>query len=92
MSSEIKNDKEQNRFVIEMDGSEAFVKYNESESTLDLYSTFTPPELRGKGLAEKVVRAAFEYARANNLKVIPTCPYIPTFLKRNEEYLKDVSS
>lgn len=47
---------------------------------MDLYHTFTNPALRGKGLAALVARAALEFAKENNLKVIPTCPYIQTFI------------
>ena len=48
--------------------------------------TYTDPGLRGKGLAAHVVRAAFEYAKENNLKVVPTCSYVQAFIKRNDEY------
>ncbi|PIW70604.1 MAG: GNAT family N-acetyltransferase, partial [Ignavibacteriales bacterium CG12_big_fil_rev_8_21_14_0_65_30_8] len=43
-------------------------------------------ELRGKGVAEKIVTEAFNYAKENDLKVIPTCPYINYFLSKNEEF------
>ncbi|MWB92853.1 GNAT family N-acetyltransferase [Flavobacterium sp. GA093] len=29
----------------------------------------------GKGVGKKLVMAAVEYARANNLKIIPLCPF-----------------
>lgn len=86
--SDVINDLQGSRFVIAIEGFEAYVLYTEDKETLDLYSTFTPRELRGKGLAEKVVKAAFEYAREKGLKVIPTCPYIHTFLERNPDYKK----
>lgn len=89
--SNVINDTQGSRFVITIDNFEAYVLYAEGKETIDLYSTFTPRELRGKGLAEKVVKAAFEYARENGLKVIPTCPYIRTFIERNPDYQKDIA-
>jgi predicted GNAT family acetyltransferase len=84
--NEIFNDKHGNRFVLDVEGNEVYVLYTEDKDTLDLYSTYTPPQLRGQGLAEKVVLAAFEYAKENNLKVIPSCWYVKKFLEKYTEY------
>jgi predicted GNAT family acetyltransferase len=56
------------------------------EEKINLYHTFTHPALRGKGLAAQVVRAAFEFVKENNLKVIPTCSYVQAFISKNDEY------
>lgn len=86
MLDEIINDKPGNRFVLDVDGNEVYVLYSENKEMLDLYSTYTPPQLRGQGLAEKVVLAAFEYAKEKNLKVIPSCWYVRKFLEKHTEY------
>lgn len=83
---EVIHDKENNRFVININGLESFVEYSLYENVMDLYHTYTPPQLRGKGLAEKVVRAAIEYAKKNKLKVIPSCSYVAVFMQRHPEY------
>ena len=80
------HEKGNKRFVIYVDKYEAFVEYNTGEGKLNLHHTHTDPELRGKGLAAQVVRAALEFARKNNLKVVPTCSYVRAFLKKNGEY------
>lgn len=54
--------------------------------TIDIYHTFVGPSLRGKGMAGKVAAEAFAYAKAEGLKVVPTCSYIAgAFLDRNPE-------
>lgn len=83
---EVIHNKNKSRFVIRIDGEESFVEYSLYDKVMNLYHTYTPPRLRGKGLAEKVVRAAIEYAKENNLKVIPSCSYVALFLKRHPEY------
>ena len=89
----VEHDTAAHRFVIRLDGREAFLAYRQSGTTLDFYHTFVPPEFRGRGLAEQVVRAGFEYAKAQHLTVIPTCPYISaTYLKRHAEYQPLVTS
>lgn len=86
MDFEIKQDVEQNRFVSIVEGYEAVVEYTMIDNVVDLYRTFTPPELRGKGVAGKIVKYALEYAKENNLKVIPTCSYVKGYIERHENY------
>jgi len=81
------NDKSNSVFVTEVDGKEAYLRYTmKGENVIDFIYTYTPPELRGNGLAEKIVREGFLFAKGSKLKVIPTCPYIMYFLSKNEEY------
>ena len=85
------NDKQGSRFVLDMNGQEIYVLYAEDKETIDLYSTYTPSQLRGQGLAEKVVLAAFEYAQEKNLKVIPSCWYVREFVEKHPEFQNIVS-
>ena len=78
--------KEEKCFVIYAEGKEVYVKFEIKNNKMDLDHTYTNPELRGKGLAALVVRAALEFAKGNNLKVIPTCSYVRSFISKNEEY------
>ena len=75
------------RFCVQLDGNEAVLQYRWQGQVLDLYHTEVPPVFRGRGIAEQLCRAAFEYAKANGLRVVPSCPYISgTYLKRHPEY------
>ena len=84
MEKEVK--REDKRFVINVDGKEVYVEYEMKDSKIDLDHTYTHPDLRGRGLAAQVVRAALEYAKENNFKVIPTCSYVRSFISKNDEY------
>jgi predicted GNAT family acetyltransferase len=83
---EVYHDKTNSSFVIKIDDAFSYVSYNLNEDVMELYTTYTAPQLRGRGLAERVVRAALEFAKENNLKVIPSCSYVKVFLERNPEY------
>lgn len=48
--------------------------------------TLVPPELRGRGVAEKLVRAALAEARARGCRVVPQCSYVARFIERHAEY------
>ena len=86
MEEKVIHEKENERFVIYAEGNEVYVEYTMRNNTIDLHHTYTHPALRGKGLAAHVVRAALEFAKENNLKVIPTCSYVQSFIAKNDEY------
>jgi predicted GNAT family acetyltransferase len=48
--------------------------------------TVVPPELRGRGIAEALVRAALADARAAGRKVVPACSYVARFMERHREF------
>ena len=92
MEPEVIHEKENERFVIYTEGNEVYVEYTMTSNKIDLHHTYTHPALRGKGLAAHVVRAALEFAKENNLKVIPTCSYVQAFIAKNDEYKKLIAS
>ncbi|MBF4491444.1 N-acetyltransferase [Flavobacterium sp. MR2016-29] len=42
-------------------------------------------EFSGKGVGKKLVLAAVDYARSNNLKIIPLCPFAKSVFDKNED-------
>ena len=42
--------------------------------------------LKGKGAGAQLVHEAVEYARANNIKIIPLCPFANSVFKKKPEY------
>ena len=86
MEEKVVHEKENERFVIYSEGNEVYVEYSMIGNDINLYHTYTHPALRGKGLAAHVVRAALEFAKENNLKVVPTCSYVQAFIAKNDEY------
>ncbi len=78
------HDKENHRFILNSDGGIVQTKYRMvDEKTIEFYSTHTPIELRGKGLARKVVERGLDFAVQNDFKVIATCWYVAKTLDRN---------
>merc|ERR1711934_1202592 len=86
-SSEAKpvaHDETKQRF--ECDG--AFCQYEIQEVTgnIDIIKTSSPPEKRGQGLAGRVVEQAFAFAKDKGVKIVPTCSYVPHFVKKNSQW------
>ena len=57
---------------------------------LTVYHTEVAPKAEGRGFAKKLLNAMVEHARANQLKVIPLCPYVHAQFKRHEDAYADI--
>ena len=75
-----------NRFEVVINGDMATLIYGLTPGVIDLQHTSVPGSLRGRGLASALAHAALEYARQAKLKVIPTCPFVRTYLTSHPEY------
>ena len=42
--------------------------------------------LRGEGVGYKLVEAAVNYARENQLKILPLCPFAAAVFRKRDEY------
>ncbi|MEO6246707.1 MAG: GNAT family N-acetyltransferase [Opitutaceae bacterium] len=74
------------RFETIVDGFVAIADYELAAGTMVMTHTFVPPELRGRGIAEKLVRAALDWAATEGLRVVPACSYVAAFVHRHPEY------
>jgi hypothetical protein len=73
------------RFYMRTEHGEAELLYEIDKNTMSIFHTFVPDEDRRKGFAERLAFAAFDFAKRNNLKVKPDCPYIEHFLDMHRE-------
>jgi len=48
--------------------------------------TFTPPEARGKGIAQALVEALVEDARELGFTIVPACSYVAAQFRRHPEW------
>ncbi len=90
MDFEIK--KGNNRFYIgenEDNDIARITYYYEQEKVIVINHTFVDVELRGKSIAGKLLAKVIEYAKENDLLIIPKCSYAVVKMTRNDEY-KDI--
>ena len=79
----VRHDEAGHRFVAEVEGHEAVMDYVVVDpSTVDFTHTWTPPELRKRGIAAAVVSTALAWARAEGKRVIPSCWYVRAYLEK----------
>lgn len=84
MKSHIKHLADKHRFVITVEGHNAFVSYLLSGNALIIEHTFVPKPLRGRGLAELLVKAAYDYAHESDLICQATCSYAASWLSEQK--------
>lgn len=84
---EIEHDVEDQKFYSRIDGAEAYLQYILiNGKTMNMIKTYVPNNLRGKGIAAKIVEAGLKYAAEKNYKIIPTCSYVEVYIERHPEY------
>jgi predicted GNAT family acetyltransferase len=57
-----------------------------NENTFIIEHTVVDPVYGGKGLGKQLVKAAVNFARENNYKIIPLCPFAKGIFDRMPEF------
>lgn len=78
-------------FELAVDGKRAgYLSYSlAGDTTMIVEYVEVNPSLRGKGLGERLVAAAVDWARANRRQIVPLCSYARAVFARTPAY-KDV--
>ena len=64
----------------------AVLDFTVTDGRWDLVHTHALPAARGTGIASRLVRFALDRARAEGVRIIPSCPYLPVWLDRHPDY------
>ena len=78
----------ENRFETWIEGRLSKLDYMEDDNTIVMTHVGVYPEHRGQGVAGKLTEVALEYAKEKSLRVIPMCPYIAAYIRRNPQYME----
>ena len=74
------------RFEAMVDGHLSIAEYELAGNRMTMTHTVVPSELRGRGIAEFLVRAALVEARASGRRIVPECSYVAKFIERHQEF------
>ena len=88
----VAHNEEARRFELLVDGLRALITYRGFPDRIIFDHTEVPKPMEGTGLAARLARVAFDFARANHLRVVPLCPYVSSFIRKHPEYHDLVSS
>jgi len=56
------------------------------DNVITIDHTYVAPELRGQGIAKKLLDRLVTWARTENKKIIPICSYAKQQMENNDEY------
>src|SRR4051812_37034885 len=72
---------ERSRFEISVDGEIAgFTEYRRRPGLIAFIHTLIDPRFEGHGLASQLVRTALSEARSDGLSVLPSCPFVRSYI------------
>ena len=91
MTDRVTDNLSKSRFEMWEQGKMAFANYRREGDRLVIWHVESPPELRGVGMAGRLMAGLLEYARERHQKVVPLCPYAADFIRRHPQY-QDVAS
>ncbi|MCQ9628279.1 N-acetyltransferase [Cetobacterium somerae] len=70
--------------------AELIYSINSAEKTLKLSSTWVEEEYRNQNLATTLTEKFIEFAKLNNLKIIPICSFGKAYFKRHNNKYQDI--
>jgi len=73
----------ESRFEIALEGTLSVLDYVRTGDDMAITHTFVPSTLRGRGIAEALMKAAITHALAERLTIDPVCSYAARYLQKN---------
>lgn len=81
------NNPELQRFEMRDDGRlTAFVQYRLRGTVVDLLHTETLPGNEGSGYGSELVRATLDDARSRGWQVLPSCPFVRSYIAEHPQF------
>jgi hypothetical protein len=80
------NNEAAHRFEVVEDDHLAELDYQRQGNRIIFTHTGVPAALEGRGIGGALVKAGLEYARSNELQVVPLCPFVRSYIERKPEY------
>jgi uncharacterized protein len=77
---------ERRRFELQERGMTAFATYRREDDRLVIVHVESPPPLRGKGTADRLMRAIASDARERQLTIVPLCGYARAWFRRHPDF------
>jgi uncharacterized protein len=77
---------EEKQYEFHIDGLVPRVEYAKVLDHIYLNHTEVPPELKGKNIGKILVKKVLEDIEKKKLTLVPLCPFVASYIKRNPEW------
>lgn len=84
MTQSVTDNTQESRFELVEDGCVAYADYRKDGKMLYINYVFSPPELRGKGTAGRLMEGIVAAARSGDLEIVPICGYAAAWMRRRK--------
>ena len=82
----VRNNAALSRFELDTGDGIAVANYRVAPGVLTIHHTEVPPQLRGRGIASRLIRETLELVRADRLKVVAGCAFVRRFMATHPEF------
>ncbi|MBP0444493.1 N-acetyltransferase [Roseomonas sp. SSH11] len=87
MAAQVTDNAARHRFEMQEGEATAIIAYRQAgPGRIDMLHTEVPESLSGQGVGSRLVQGALDLARADGLKVVPSCSFVAAYIKRHPEY------
>lgn len=76
----------ENQFEFTVKDATAFLEYYKEENKIFFTHTEAPVVLQSTGVASRLVKQSLQYAKDNNLIVVPLCTYVFNYINKHPEW------
>jgi predicted GNAT family acetyltransferase len=85
-SLEVRHNVSARRFEVPLGEKLGLIIYHKDGDTYNLFHTEVPPEYQGQGIADHMTHFALETVQAEGGRVVPSCSFIRTYIRRHRQY------
>ncbi|CAD5990257.1 Acetyltransferase [Agreia sp. COWG] len=86
-SREVRHEPDAHRYTLWVDGEQVGqADYELRENTIAITHTEVDPSRQGSGLGGSLVKGMLDQLAEGELRVIPACPFVATYVERHDEY------
>jgi predicted GNAT family acetyltransferase len=85
-SAQVVHNSAAQQFELHVGEKLCLLQYRIANGKIVIFHTEVPETIQNRGLAERMTETALDFARAQNLKVDPRCPYTAAYLRKHREY------
>ena len=73
------------RWTVDLEGQRSLLDYHLADGVMTIRHTEVPEAVGGRGIASRLVGAAFAWARAQGYRVRPACEYAAVWVQRHPQ-------
>jgi predicted GNAT family acetyltransferase len=82
----VTRNEDEHRFETWIDGILSKLDYIQDGKNFVITHVGVHPDLRGQGIAGRIVEVSLEYAKEHGLRVVPMCSYAAAYIRRHPEH------